>query len=459
MLRRCLLLTVLGLGAVAPSAHAAITVSAPSVTEGGTLVYTVTRDNVLEAATADTGVGSAGASTDYTARTGVAVPFGLGMSAEVEVVTLGDTAPEVDETVPLVVDGTLSDPVTGVGTIVDDDPPSLAVFAAKGPEGQGFVDVPVGRTPVSRATTVTWTAAPGTAGAEDLAAATGSVTLPPGAGAGTIRVPVVNDAEDEADETFTVTIASAGATLAAASAVATIANDDLRAITVGDATVTEGDGAATLVRVPVQLSAPTTKPVTAQFATVDLTAKAGKDYTARTGSVTFAPGQVQQTIDVAIVSDDVIEKQEQFAVLVGREVNATTARGTALVKVDDDDASQGDDTAPDVKVAAPRRSGSRAISVRVTCPKGEQRCSSRVTLYTRPDRTSRVRTLRTERRIASRTVTLRGGQTRTLRLAVPQTLVRSARRARRLKVRAFVVTTDANDNQDTTERSATLRFR
>jgi chitinase len=462
MLRRCLLLTLLLLGAAAPSAHAVtVTVNPASVTEGGTLRFELS-DTPLAGTATVTVTGTATSGVDFQAPDPT-VSFFLGPPAPIEIKTNPDTTPELDETVIVTVTPNAlgNSPGTGTGTITDDDPPVLAVFAGKGSEAQGYVDLPVGRSPVSRATRVAYTVAPGTAGPGDFGATGGEITIPAGAGAGTIRVPVVDDAEDEDDETFTVTIASPDAATVApsgATATATVTSNDLRAISVGDVSVTEGDGAPTVARVPVTLSAPTAKTVTAQFATVALTAKSPRDFTSRTGSITFAPGQTQQVIDVQITSDDAIEPSEQFAVLVGRETNATTARGTALVKIADDDVAQGDEVAPNVKVATPKRRG-RSVSVKVTCPKGEQTCRSRVTLYTRADRRNKVKSLRRERRIGSRTVTVKGGASRTVKLTVPKSIARAARKARKLKVRAFVVTTDSNDNQDTTTKNATLRFR
>jgi hypothetical protein len=99
------------------------------------------------------------------------------------------------------------------------------------------------------------------------------------------------------------------------------------------------------------------------------------------------------------------------------------------------------------------------VTVRVSCPRNEQRCRGRLTLYTQPDRRSSARSLRRERRLGRATFSLAGGQARTLRLALARSVAAAARRAGRLKVRAFVVTTDLSDNTDTTVASATLRFR
>jgi aryl-phospho-beta-D-glucosidase BglC (GH1 family) len=65
-----------------------------------------------------------------------------------------------------------------------------------------------------------------------------------------------------------------------------------------------GNGAATTTETfTLTLSAASAQPVTVSFATADGTAIAGKDYVAQTGTVTFAPGQLQATITVTILAD------------------------------------------------------------------------------------------------------------------------------------------------------------
>ena len=53
----------------------------------------------------------------------------------------------------------------------------------------------------------------------------------------------------------------------------------------------------------VTLSAASTSPVTVQYATSDGTAVAGTDYTAQTGTVTFAPGQTSRLIPLVTLSN------------------------------------------------------------------------------------------------------------------------------------------------------------
>jgi aryl-phospho-beta-D-glucosidase BglC (GH1 family) len=73
------------------------------------------------------------------------------------------------------------------------------------------------------------------------------------------------------------------------------------------------------------LSAPSTQPVTVTYATADGTAKQGTDYIATGGSLTFAPGQTQLTINVPIVTDPTNTTDETFLLVLQSPVNGVFA--------------------------------------------------------------------------------------------------------------------------------------
>jgi hypothetical protein len=55
-------------------------------------------------------------------------------------------------------------------------------------------------------------------------------------------------------------------------------------------------------------------PLTVHYATTDETAKAGSDYTATSGTLTFNPGVTVQTIHIPIVNDTLFEPDETLTV-------------------------------------------------------------------------------------------------------------------------------------------------
>ena len=121
-------------------------------------------------------------------------------------------------------------------------------------------------------------------------------------------------------------------------------------LTIGDASVTEGDDGAANLTFTVTLSAASTQQVTVNYAEgTGGTATAGTDYTTLTaGTLTFAAGATSQTITVAVTGDTTDEPDEPVVVTLSSPTNATLPDGGAsgTGTITDDDA------APTVTVGA-----------------------------------------------------------------------------------------------------------
>ena len=87
---------------------------------------------------------------------------------------------------------------------------------------------------------------------------------------------------------------------------------ELPAASVADISVTEGNSGESLANFIVTLAKASTIPVTLNFTTRDGTARAGSDYVAASGTVTFAPGETSKVIKVAVLGDTVVEANESF---------------------------------------------------------------------------------------------------------------------------------------------------
>jgi sugar lactone lactonase YvrE len=86
--------------------------------------------------------------------------------------------------------------------------------------------------------------------------------------------------------------------------------------------------------VTVTLSAASATPVTVSYATADGTATAGKDYTAQTGTVTFAPGQTSRLILLVTLPDLTPISNDYFNVELSNPTGgATIAKGNAVVTI------------------------------------------------------------------------------------------------------------------------------
>ena len=91
-------------------------------------------------------------------------------------------------------------------------------------------------------------------------------------------------------------------------------------------TVTEGNAGTTAATFTVTLSAAATFPVTVNYATANGTATAGSDYTAASGTLTFAPGQTSKPITVTVNGDTAVEPNETFFVNLSAPTNAIHRR-------------------------------------------------------------------------------------------------------------------------------------
>jgi Calx-beta domain/Bacterial Ig domain len=111
----------------------------------------------------------------------------------------------------------------------------------------------------------------------------------------------------------------------------------LPSLSIADLSVNEGTGGTTTAQFTVTLSSASARVVTVQHATVDGTATAGSDYTAGSGTLTFAPGVTSRTIAVPIVADSVVESTETYSLVLLNPTNATIADGTGIGAIVDDD--------------------------------------------------------------------------------------------------------------------------
>jgi len=189
--------------------------------------------------------------------------------------------------------------------------------------------------------TVNYAAANGTATAgSDYQAATGTLTFAPNETSKIVPVQVIGDRLAEANETFVVNLSNpTNAGIADGQGVDTILDDEPR-ISIGDVSKKEGrKGQTTLFTFTVTLSAAYDQPVTMSFRTVDGTAKtSGQDYVAKTGTLTFAPGETTKTITIEVKGDNRKEANETFYLdLFGNSSNAlfTKSRGIGTILNDD----------------------------------------------------------------------------------------------------------------------------
>lgn len=196
----------------------------------------------------------------------------------------------------------------------------------------------------SKEVKVNFSTVDGTATAgSDYTATSGTLTFAPGVSTQRITLPIKSDTVVEPDETFSINLSNAlNATVSKARGTGTIRNDDaaptptpvpspLPTISINNTSTTEGDTGTKNAAFEVRLSRSSNQEVKVNFDTADGTAKAGSDYTAATGVVTFAPGTTTQTVLIPIVGDTVVEADETFSVkLSSPSTNAAIAKAEGM---------------------------------------------------------------------------------------------------------------------------------
>jgi hypothetical protein len=293
--------------------------------------------------------GTATAPADYVAASGTLTFLPGSLTQNISIATSGDTVSEPDETFNVQLSGATNATIgvaIGGGTLKNDDAlPTLAISSVRQDEGSGggttdFVFTVTLDGLTEQTVTATYATASGTATAtSDYATTSGSLTFTPGTLTQTISIPVVADAVNELDETFTVALSGAtAATVTAASGTGTITNDDpLPSLSVSSPSLVEGNNNTPAMNFVVTLSAASAQTVTVNYATADGSAVAGSDYTSRSGTLTFAPGATTQVIAVPIVGDPLSEGAETFTLTLTQPLNATIATATGTGTILDDD--------------------------------------------------------------------------------------------------------------------------
>ncbi|MBV9924143.1 MAG: DUF4214 domain-containing protein [Acidobacteria bacterium] len=337
---------------------AAPTVSINDVTvdEGNTGTTNATFNVTLSAASGKTVTvnyatadGTAAQPGDYAAASGT-VTFNPGETSKpVNVAVVGDTLDEPDETFNVSLsapsNATVSDG-TGVGTIRNDDAaPTISVNDVTLNEGNAGTTNAAFNVTLSAASgqivRVIVATADGTATAGSDYAAVGPTTLTfdPGVTSQTVNVPVIGDALDEPDETFTLNLSSpTNATIGDGQGLGTITDDDdTPTLSINDVSVTEGNAGTTAAAFNVALSAPSARAVSVSYATADGTATAGSDYIGTSGTLTFNPGETLKSVTVNVNGDVTNEPNETFFVNLSNATNAniSDAQGQGTITNDD----------------------------------------------------------------------------------------------------------------------------
>lgn len=119
----------------------------------------------------------------------------------------------------------------------------------------------------------------------------------------------------------------------------TVAPPPLPSLSIASAATREGHAGRKLLVFTLTLSAASATPVTVTWITANGTARAGRDYVAARGTVTFKPGQTRRTVSVWVIGDRLREGTETFSVGLetptAARLTADGARATGTILDDD----------------------------------------------------------------------------------------------------------------------------
>ena len=108
-------------------------------------------------------------------------------------------------------------------------------------------------------------------------------------------------------------------------------------VSIGAATVTEGNAGTTTATFPITLSSAAGSEVSVDVSTMDGTAFAGSDYVAKTQAVAIPAGQTAASFQVTVNGDTTIESNERFTANLQNAVGANIAQEQAPGTIANDD--------------------------------------------------------------------------------------------------------------------------
>ena len=157
----------------------------------------------------------------------------------------------------------------------------------------------------------------------------------------TVKVTATTDDDTNSPPTFSIAHAVSGGDYGsetADSVAVTVKDNTVAALTSEDETVAESAGS---IDFEVSLDVEAGETVTVSYATSDVTATAGQDYTRTSGTLTFSASETTKTVSVPVLADEVDEGDEEFTLTFSNIVNAGFEGGESSLSVtgtiEDDD--------------------------------------------------------------------------------------------------------------------------
>ncbi len=301
--------------------------------------------------------GTATNAADYV-RSGTQIVILAGNTTGTATLTaLQDTMDEANETVIVhivgVTNGTESGTQQDTVTIIDDDAPptvTLSIAPTAITEAAGTTTVKATLSNISNQNVIVDLAYTGTAtNVVDYTRSGTQIVILAGSLTGAATLTAAQDTVVDPNETIVVDITGVtnATELGTQRDTVVITDDDsppppLPTLSINDISVAEGNVGTTNAVFTVTLSAVSAQPVTVVVSSSNGTANTPSDYVALPPTtLTFAPGETQKIVTVAVNGDSVSEANETFFINLATAVNATIADNQGVGRVLNDDGFSG----------------------------------------------------------------------------------------------------------------------
>ncbi|MGQ0621856.1 MAG: beta strand repeat-containing protein [Panacagrimonas sp.] len=322
--------------------------------------------------------GTAANPDDYSrSATSIVIPAGSG-SGSLTLNFVDDTLDEPNETVVMsfgtLVNATAGGITTQTVTITDNDAPPTVTLAASPlsiAEAAGVSTLTATLSATSSLPVTVNLAYTGTAtNLTDYTRSGVSISIPAGSLSGAVTVTAVQDTLDENDETVVVDIDSVvnGSESGSQQVTTTILDDEPPpVISIGDASVIEGNGGTVVMNFPVSIPVVSRLPVTVTYTTAldgGANAADAADFVSISGSVTIPAGMTSVNAPVTVNGDLLFENNETLLVNLSGAINATLGGAQATGTITNDDVPPDDNTPPTVTFLIGTESAGEAAGLR-----------------------------------------------------------------------------------------------
>ena len=135
-------------------------------------------------------------------------------------------------------------------------------------------------------------------------------------------------------------------------------------LSISDTEIIEGDSGTSQLRFTARLSSPSAQAITVNYQTKDEEALAGKDYIASNETLTFAAQEIEKVIEITIINDKIIERDEKFTLMLSNPSNGVIlSKASAIGLIRNNDKARVAVNVTDAQAGEPSNPGQFSINI------------------------------------------------------------------------------------------------